>query len=109
METGKRGWNGVLASRAYFQRDAAVDAEIRALADLLVHRVGWQWMLAGAQTICHGWRSGHGFLEWRWQGYDEALIPYLPALGSPSCPIGPEHYTAWTASDEWTTARGIDD
>ena len=121
METGKRAWNcelssidtalliaGVLTSRAYFQRDDAVDTEIRALADLLYHRVDWQWMLAGAQTICHGWKPGRGFLKYHWQGYDEALILYLLALGSPTFPIGPEHYTAWTGSYEWTSAYGID-
>jgi hypothetical protein len=121
METGKRAWNcelssidtalliaGVLSSRAYFQRDDAADTEIRALADLLYHRVDWQWMLAGAPLMCHGWKPEQGFLEWHWAGYDEALILYLLALGSPTYPIGPEHYTAWTASYEWTSAYGID-
>ncbi|HEX9172996.1 MAG TPA: glucoamylase family protein [Telluria sp.] len=120
MDTGKRAWNcelssidtalliaGVLSSRAYFRSDDAVDTEIRALADLLYHRVDWQWMLAGAQTICHGWKPGRGFLKWHWEGYDEALILYLLALGAPTYPIGPEHYAAWTRSYEWISAYGI--
>jgi hypothetical protein len=121
METGKRAWNcelssidtalliaGVLSSRAYFRADDATEREIRALADLLYARVDWQWMLAGAPVMCHGWKPEHGFLEWHWEGYDEALILYLLALASPTFPIAGEHYTAYTASYRWEKAYGID-
>jgi hypothetical protein len=121
METGKRAWDcelssidtalliaGVLSSRAYFQQENAVEKEIRELADLLYRRVDWQWMLAGSQLICHGWKPAHGFLPWHWEGYDEALILYLLALGSPTFPIGPEHYTAWSTSYEWKSIYGIE-
>jgi hypothetical protein len=121
METGKRAWDcelssidtalliaGVLSTRAYFQEDNATEAEIRELADLLYRRVDWQWMLAGSPLICHGWKPETGFLQWHWEGYDEALILYLLALGSPAFPIGPEHYAAWTNSYEWKSIYGVE-
>ncbi|MDL2353888.1 MAG: glucoamylase family protein [Pseudomonadota bacterium] len=121
METGKRAWDcelssidtalliaGVLCSRAYFQGDDPAETEIRRLADLLYQRVDWQWMLAGSNLICHGWKPQQGFLQWHWEGYDEALILYLLALGSPTFPISPASYTAWTASYQWKSIYGID-
>ncbi|MFZ6872144.1 glucoamylase family protein [Undibacterium sp. Di27W] len=114
METGHRAWDcelssidtglllgGVLTSAQYFTQDNAVEQKIRELADMLYRRADWQWMLAGSQLICHGWKPDTGFLQWHWEGYDEALILYLLALGSPTFPIGPESYAAWTTSYEW--------
>ena len=65
-------------------------------------------MLNGADTICHGWRPERGFLPYRWQGYDEALILYLLALGSPTHPISPACYEAWCSTYEWKEIYGID-
>ena len=100
MEAGRRAWRcelssidtallvaGALAAAQYFDGVDAEEAEIRALAKFLYERIDWQWMLNGADTICHGWRPERGFLPYRWQGYDEALILYLLALGSPQNPI----------------------
>ena len=49
-----------------------------ALADELYRRVDWQWRNGGA-AITHGWKPKGGFLKYRWQGYDEALLLYLRA------------------------------
>jgi hypothetical protein len=121
MESGKRTWDselssidtalliaGVLTAAAYFQGGDANEAEIRALADALYRRVDWNWMLGDELTICHGWTPESGFLPWHWEGYDEALILYVLALGSPTFPITPASYTAWTATYEWKEIYGID-
>lgn len=121
MESGARAWDselssidtalllaGVLAAAAYFQDSHEDEAEIRHLAQALYRRADWIWMLDGGQTICHGWRPGSGFLEWRWEGYDEALILYLLALGSPTFPIPASSYAAWTATYEWVRIYDID-
>lgn len=120
METGKRAWYcelssidtglllaGVLTAAQYFNGDNADEAAIRDLADQLYRRVNWPWIMHGADRICHGWKPESGFLQWHWEGYDEALILYLLALGSPSCPIDPACYTAWTTSYEWKSIYGI--
>ena len=75
---------------------------------MLYERVDWAWMLAGGDTLCHGWRPEHGFLPYRWEGYDEALILYLLALGSPTHPIAPASYDAWCRSYEWKTIYGFE-
>ena len=121
METGRRVWNcelssidtalliaGVLTSGQYFEKDNAIENEIRELSDLLYRRVDWKWMLAGAPLICHGWKPESGFLQWHWEGYDEALILYLLALGSPTFPVEPESFAAWTQSYEWKSIYNID-
>lgn len=121
MESGQRAWDcelssidsalliaGMLAAAAYFQRDEDDEAEVRRLAEHLYLRVDWTWMLAGGSTLCHGWKPGSGFLRWRWEGYDEALILYLLALGSPTLPIPPSSYAAWTTTYEWRRPYDID-
>ena len=62
----------------------------------------------GHDTLCHGWRPEHGFLPYHWEGYDEALILYLLALGSPTHPIAPGCYEAWCRSYEWKNIYGVD-
>jgi hypothetical protein len=107
METGRRVWNcelssidtalliaGVLTAAAYFQNQTPDEIEIRRLAN--------------APVICHGWTPENGFLPWHWEGYDEALILYLLALGSPTFPIPERSYTQWLTTYEWRTLYDIE-
>lgn len=121
MDNGRRVWAcelssidtalliaGVLAAGAYFDGEAKDEQEIRALADFLYRRVDWPWMRARCQLLRHGWKPETGFLRKCWRGYDEALILYVLALGSPTFPVARASYDAWTASFEWKTEYGID-
>ena len=123
MKTGKRAWQcelssidtalfiaGALAAGRYFDGADAGEAEIRALVKLLYERIEWDWMLDGGPTLSHGWKPepGTGFLPYRWEGYDEALVLYVLALGSPTHPIGPASYAAWSSTYEWKNVYGID-
>jgi len=67
-----------------FDRDHIEEVEIRALADALYHRVEWTWTQVRMPTINHGWTPETGFLSHAWDGYNEAMILYLLALGSPT-------------------------
>jgi hypothetical protein len=122
MASGKRAWQselssidtailiaGALTAAQYFDRGDAAEVEIRALAKTLYERVEWDWMLQGGDTICHGCRpeADGAFLPFRWQGYDEALILYLLALGSPTHPVPARSYAAWCSSYEWKEIYGI--
>jgi len=124
MQTGRRAWHcelssidtalliaGALAAAEYFDGDGD-EAEIRRLARALYERVDWAWMLDGGLTLRHGWKPASepdgGFLPYRWEGYDEALILYLLALGSPTHPIPPDCYPAWCSSYEWKNIYGIE-
>lgn len=99
---------GVLTAAAYFDGDTPDEREIGALADMLYRRVDWQWMLAGGTLLSHGYKPKSGFLQWRWEGYSEALILYTLALGSPTFPIGSDSYAAFTATYDWKHEYGID-
>jgi len=111
MQSGRRAWKcelstvdtalflaGALVARQYFDRETEAEADIRALADQLYRRADWQWAQNGGATVTHGWTPKRGFLPYRWQGYDEALILYVLGLGSPTHPLPPESYDAWAAS-----------
>ena len=121
MQTGRREWQselssidtalliaGALAAAEYFDGAAKDEAEIRDLAKFLYERVDWSWMLAGRDTICHGWRPERGFLPYHWEGYDEALILYLLALGSPTHSLDPTCYEAWCRTYEWKNIYGFE-
>lgn len=99
---------GVLAVVEYFTGADDDEREIRDLGDLLYRRVDWQWMRRRKRLLCHGWKPGKGFLRWHWEGYDEALILYVLALGSPTHPIERDSYDAWAASYEWKTVYDIE-
>ena len=92
---------GVLAVGEYFDGDGAVEAEIRALADSLYRRVEWDWTQVRPPAISHGWRPESGFIEWDYLGYNEAMILYLLALGSPTHPIAPEAWERYTSAFRW--------
>jgi hypothetical protein len=120
MSTGARTWHselstidsallvaGMLAAATYFEQDNDVERTIRELADELYARMDWRWAQNGAATVTMGWTPEHGFLPYRWEGYDEAMLLYVMALGSPTFPIGPESYTAWANSYEWRSEYDI--
>ncbi len=120
MQTGRRAWAselstidtallmaGVLTAVAYFHADAPDEAEVRRLGTALYERVEWDWMVGEQGTICHGWKPGTGNLPWHWEGYDEALVLYLLALGSPTHPIAPASYAAWCATYRWEEVEGL--
>ncbi len=97
---------GMLSAAAYFDHESADEQEIRALVDALYRRVDWQWARNGGATLSHGWRPEAGFLAYRWEGYDEALLAYVLGLGSPTYPLPAESYTAWASTYEWKSLYG---
>jgi hypothetical protein len=93
---------GVLTAATYFTGKGEEEREIRELAEILYRRIDWRWALNGGTTISHGWKPESGFLPYRWDtGYNEALMLYVLALGSPTFAIDPEGYREWTATFEW--------
>jgi len=82
---------GVLTARAHFHDDA----EIVRLAKTIYERVDWPWMLNGEQTFSMGLRNGV-FIKSRWNHYCELMMLYLLAIGSPTHPIDPACWNAWS-------------
>ena len=92
---------GALAAGQYFARDEETEKEIRDLADALYRRADWRWAMNGGTTISHGWKPETGFLRFRWYGYNEAIILYALALGSPTYPAPRESYVEWATTYRW--------
>ena len=119
--TGRRAWHselstvdsafliaGMLAAGRYFSGDDPAQREIRDLAEALYLRVEWPWMLASLGTIGHGWRPESGPIPFTWQGFDEALLLYVLALGSPTHPAPATAYEAWCSTYEWRRCYDIE-
>jgi len=99
---------GMLAAAAYFDRETEDEQQLRTLADALYRRVDWPWACNGGATITHGWKPESGFLSYRWEGYDEAVLLYILGLGSPTFPLAPESYAAWASTYEWKDIYGYE-
>lgn len=82
---------GVLTARQHFRDQGIVD-----LATKIYERVDWPWMLNGAKTFSMGWHPEKGFLEARWEHYCELMMICLLAIGSPTHPVPPDTWDAWT-------------
>jgi len=121
MRTGRRAWKselstidsafllaGALTAGIYFDADTADEHEIRTLADLLYSRTDWQWAQNQGAILTHGWKPENGFLKYRWEGYDEALLLYILGMGSPTHPLPKDCYTAWTSTYRWENFYGYD-
>ena len=121
MQTGRRAWlcelstvdsafllAGALTAGLYFDGANAEENEIRALADALYRRADWSWARNQGLTVTHGWKPESGFLHYRWEGYDEALLLYVLGLGSPTHPLPEQSYAAWASTYRWETWYGQD-
>ncbi len=97
---------GVLSAQVYFDRGDGVERSIRTVADRLYRRVDWAWATSPRRPLLSmGWTPEEGFIEADWSGYNEAMILYVLALGSPTHPIAPRSWEAWTRSYRWDGGR----
>jgi hypothetical protein len=89
---------GALFCQSYFDGDDAAEKEIRKLAKEIYERVDWTWAQARKPSIALGWHPESGFIGYDWKGYNEAMLIYVLALGSPSHPVQPDAWKAWTSN-----------
>lgn len=100
METGKRAWNCELSSidTALFLAGALTAAqyfespEIKELAKKLYERADWKWMAGGSPFLSMGWTPEKGFILHTWSEYNESMVMYILALGSPTFPLAAESW-----------------
>lgn len=100
---------GMLACQSWFDGTDAEETQIRALADEIYARVDWRWAQTRPPRIGHGWHPETGFIASDWTGYDEAMIVYLLALGSPTFAVGTDAWDAWCGtydSRSWGSEYG---
>jgi hypothetical protein len=122
MDTGHRAWNselssidtalllaGILDAKMYFDQDEADEIQIRALADSIYRRVDFKWMQNLGTGIRMGWDPVSGFSNFGvWTGYNEAMILYILAIGSPvpTRATPASAWNTWTYYYNWNTQYG---
>jgi len=96
---------GVLFCQSYFDTQNPREIEIRKLADEIYRRVDWTWAQPRPPGVALAWTPEQGFSNDDWRGYNEAMLVYLLALGSPTHPVSPLAWTLWTSTYEkqWGT------
>ncbi|WP_374408837.1 glucoamylase family protein [Pelagerythrobacter sp.] len=117
---------GVLFAQSYFDGDTPVEAEIRDLAERIYRRVDWTFAQrenckrpsgngGSAKAITMGWRPegapGGQCEPHDWVGYNEAMLVYILAAGSPTHAVSQEAWdTGWAADLEkdWGSYYGYE-
>lgn len=99
---------GVLFAQSYYDGDDPREVQIRELADQIYRRVDWTWFQQRKPLVSMGWHPERGFIDHDWKGYNEAMLLYVLALGSPTHPVGPEAWQAWTSTYDasWGVYQG---
>ncbi|NWF68474.1 MAG: hypothetical protein HXY40_05260 [Chloroflexi bacterium] len=103
MQSGERMWAselssidtalliaGALSAGQYF-----AGTEVAQLAQQLYENVDWQWMTRGRDHVAMGWTPEGGFLGASWDHFDESLLLYVLAIGSPTYPLAADIWASW--------------
>ncbi len=95
---------GLLAARQYFNRDNAVEREIRDTVTRLWEEIEWDWyrktpdsdVLYWHWSQDHEWHINHPLIGW-----NETMIIYLLAIASPTHSVPAQMYhTGWAGTSE---------
>ncbi|KAG1471112.1 hypothetical protein G6F57_011512 [Rhizopus arrhizus] len=99
---------GVLFAQSYYDGDDPREKEIRQIADTLYRKIDWPWLQQRAPLISMGWFPESGFIDHDWMGYNEAMMVYILALGTPTHPVSPDAWTVWTRTydNDWGVYQG---
>ena len=99
---------GVLFAQSYYDGNDPREKEIRQVADTLYKRVDWRWLQRNKPLISMGWFPESGFIQHDWMGYNEAMMLYVLALGSPTHAVGADAWDAWTLTydNDWGVYQG---
>jgi hypothetical protein len=99
---------GLLAARQYFHGQNEQEQALYRHISQLWETVEWDWYRENAQSQNLYW---HWSPTWSWQihhpliGFNEAMIPYLLGIASPTHAVPASfYYTGWARQDQ----RGID-
>jgi hypothetical protein len=96
---------GMIFCQSYFDTQDPHDLEIRRLTDEIYRRVDWTWAQPRAPAVALSWTPEAGFSSSDWRGYNEAMLVYLLALGSPTHAVDQQAWTSWTSTydKQWGT------
>jgi len=106
---------GVLTAAAFFDGADATESEIRTLAMNIYGRVEWDFMARPDGLISMGWHpepglpdhDANGFINRNWDHYNEGMMVYLLAMGSPTHALSGQSWQSWMATlDSWGSHFG---
>jgi hypothetical protein len=97
---------GALFCQSYFDGANTTEVSIRAYADSMYRRVEWPWAITKPPVLSMGWHPERGFINAHWESYNEAMIIYVLAFGSPTHPIDPAAWSTWTSGYRWADFHG---
>ena len=97
---------GALFAQNYYTGTDSTEVAIRATADSIYRRVDWRWAMARPPRVSMGWKPEIGFITADWKGYNEAMLLYILGLGSPTHPLDPAAWRAWSSTNNWRRYRG---
>jgi hypothetical protein len=99
---------GALFVAGYFDGDHPEEAEIRKIAHELYERANWPWFIEHKPDIRMAWSPELQFEVYDWRGYNEGMIVYVLALGSPTNPAAAGTWDSFTSNyyRHWGTLEG---
>jgi hypothetical protein len=97
---------GALAVQQYFSGSDAAETEIRTLAESLYRRAEWDWASVRAPAVSMGWTPEAGFIPYDYDGYNEAMLLYVLAIGSPTHAVPPAAWDEFTSTYQWAEFHG---
>ncbi len=102
-ETGERVWDselssidtallvaGALVAGQYFE-----GTDVQAMANQLYENVEWDWMRGRGEMLHMGWTPESEFLNATWDHFDESMLLYALAIGSPTHPVPASTWDLW--------------
>ncbi len=99
---------GALFCGQYFDGPSLAEAGVRAYADSLYRRVDWNWVAPNSPALSLGWTPDAGFIQYDTRGYNEAMIVYLLAMGSPTHALPSSAWAEYTRTYRWEKWFGQD-
>ncbi|MFZ4620748.1 MAG: glucoamylase family protein [Bacteroidota bacterium] len=97
---------GIIHAQQYFDGPTQTEKDIRAYADSIYRRVNFDAARNNGIALNMGWHPETGWLNQWWIGYNEGMIIYIMALGSPTYPIDPSLWDSWTSGYNFSTYYG---
>ncbi len=102
MKSCKRVWGCEVSSidtalffaGALFASEYFKGTQVEKIVNELYERVDWPW-LARNGLISMGYKPETGIFPYYWNSYNEAMILYALAIGSPTHPLSPSSWKAW--------------
>ncbi|MFO1040019.1 MAG: glucoamylase family protein [Geminicoccaceae bacterium] len=99
---------GLLCARQYFDRPEGKEAGLRGWIRTLWHEAEWNWFTQGGRRVLYWhWSPNYGWaMDHEIRGWNECLVTYVLAAGSPTYPIDPVVYhKGWAAGRDFLSGR----